>query len=167
MSRQIQIRRGTATEHENFTGAIGEVTMDTTNKTLRVHDGETLGGTQLARHSDLPPACADYVIESQMPTAENNYTWYRKYKSGWIEQGGEYRQAIEATTVTFPIAMSDTNYTLLLNLGGTVGINDSVGARKCVSKTTTSIITIGTYVQNSSTHYDSGSTTWYVCGIGA
>ncbi|MBO4672683.1 MAG: hypothetical protein J5608_03465, partial [Alphaproteobacteria bacterium] len=32
----------------------------------------------------------DYVIESQNPTAENNYTWYRKYKSGWIEQGGYY-----------------------------------------------------------------------------
>lgn len=30
----------------------------------------------------------DYVIESQSPTAENNYTWYRKYKSGWVEQGG-------------------------------------------------------------------------------
>ena len=30
----------------------------------------------------------DYVIASQNPTAENNYMWYRKYKSGWIEQGG-------------------------------------------------------------------------------
>ncbi|MBR4507651.1 MAG: hypothetical protein IKP24_03905 [Alphaproteobacteria bacterium] len=30
----------------------------------------------------------DYVIESQLPTAENDYTWYRKYKSGWVEQGG-------------------------------------------------------------------------------
>ncbi|MBP9999681.1 MAG: hypothetical protein KBT14_03260, partial [Proteobacteria bacterium] len=30
----------------------------------------------------------DYVVESQTPTAENNYTWYRKYKSGWVEQGG-------------------------------------------------------------------------------
>lgn len=30
----------------------------------------------------------DYVIETQIPTAENNYAWYRKYKSGWIEQGG-------------------------------------------------------------------------------
>lgn len=30
----------------------------------------------------------DYVVESQSPTAENGYTWYRKYKSGWIEQGG-------------------------------------------------------------------------------
>ena len=47
MSRQIQIRRGSATEHNNFTGAIGEITMDTTNKTLRVHDGETIGGNEM------------------------------------------------------------------------------------------------------------------------
>ena len=54
MSRQIQIRRGTATEHEMFTGAIGEVTMDTTNNTLRVHDGQTLGGVALARADSVP-----------------------------------------------------------------------------------------------------------------
>lgn len=54
MSRQVQIRRGTADEHSNFIGAIGEVTMDTTNKTLRVHDGETAGGTILAKRSDIP-----------------------------------------------------------------------------------------------------------------
>ena len=53
MSRQIQIRRGTAAEHENFTGAVGEITMDTTNKTIRVHDGQTPGGTALAKQSDI------------------------------------------------------------------------------------------------------------------
>lgn len=52
MSRQIQIRRGTAAEHDNFTGAIGEVTMDTTNKTLRVHDGVTVGGNMLMLASE-------------------------------------------------------------------------------------------------------------------
>ena len=31
---------------------------------------------------------ADAVIEYQVPTADNGYTWYRKYKSGWVEQGG-------------------------------------------------------------------------------
>ena len=29
----------------------------------------------------------DYVIETQLPTEENNYSWYRLYKSGWVEQG--------------------------------------------------------------------------------
>ena len=55
MSRQIQIRRGTATEHESFTGAIGEITMDTTNNTLRVHDGTTVGGTILAKLDQIIP----------------------------------------------------------------------------------------------------------------
>lgn len=53
MSRSIQLRRGTAAEHENFIGKVGEVTMDTTNKTLRVHDGETVGGTALTKQQEL------------------------------------------------------------------------------------------------------------------
>ena len=48
MAKQLQLRKGTATEHSTFTGANGEVTVDTTNKTLRVHDGSTVGGTRLA-----------------------------------------------------------------------------------------------------------------------
>ena len=39
MAKQLQLRKGTATEHNTFTGANGEVTVDTTNKTLRVHAG--------------------------------------------------------------------------------------------------------------------------------
>ncbi len=48
MAIQIQLRQGTAAEHYTFTGANGEVTVDTTNKTLRVHDGSTVGGIRLA-----------------------------------------------------------------------------------------------------------------------
>ena len=48
MAKQLQLRKGTAAEHSTFTGADGEVTVDTTNKTLRVHDGTTVGGTRLA-----------------------------------------------------------------------------------------------------------------------
>lgn len=54
VSRQIQIRRGTAAEHATFTGKIGEITMDTTNNTIRVHDGQTPGGTPLAKQSEIP-----------------------------------------------------------------------------------------------------------------
>ena len=48
MAVQLQLRSGTTTQHSTFTGAVGEVTVDTTNKTLRVHDGSTVGGTRLA-----------------------------------------------------------------------------------------------------------------------
>lgn len=44
MSGQLQLRRGTTAENNAFTGAVGEVTVDTTLDQLRVHDGATAGG---------------------------------------------------------------------------------------------------------------------------
>ena len=44
MAIQIQLRQGTTTEHNTFTGAQGELTYDTEKKQLRVHDGITVGG---------------------------------------------------------------------------------------------------------------------------
>lgn len=41
---QVQFRRGTTTQHNTFTGALGEVTLDTDKDTLIVHDGSTAGG---------------------------------------------------------------------------------------------------------------------------
>jgi hypothetical protein len=49
MTKQVQRRRGTSTQHTSFTGAEGEITVDTTNKSVRVHDGTTAGGIQAAR----------------------------------------------------------------------------------------------------------------------
>ena len=63
MAIQIQLRQGTTTEHNTFKGAVGEVTVDTTNKTLRVHDGSTVGGTRLATLVD------GLVPVSQLPDA--------------------------------------------------------------------------------------------------
>ena len=45
MSTQVQFRRGTATQNNSFTGALGEITIDTDNKSLRIHDGTTPGGS--------------------------------------------------------------------------------------------------------------------------
>lgn len=71
-------------------------------------------------------AGADAVIEYQLPTAENGYTWYRKYKSGWVEQGGTCTANYNGVAVTFPVTMKDGNYQFQLSVGqgqltGTVG----------------------------------------------
>lgn len=61
-------------------------------------------------------ASVDYVVESQLPTADNDYTWYRLYKSGWVEQGGQITLADSTnTTVNFPITFSDSNYSWSIN----------------------------------------------------
>lgn len=44
MAIQFQHRRGTNAESLAFTGASAEITVDTTNKRVRVHDGFTQGG---------------------------------------------------------------------------------------------------------------------------
>ena len=48
MAIQIQLRQGTTTEHNSFTGAVGEVTVDTTKDVPVVHDGVTAGGHPVA-----------------------------------------------------------------------------------------------------------------------
>tara|TARA_Y100000004_G_scaffold14969_1_gene15783 strand:+ start:4383 stop:8366 length:3984 start_codon:yes stop_codon:yes gene_type:complete len=47
MTKQVQLRRGTAAEHAVFTGAVGELTIDTTNNVAVVHDGFAQGGFPL------------------------------------------------------------------------------------------------------------------------
>ncbi len=106
----------------------------------------------------------DYVIEYQTPSAENNYTWYRKYKSGWVEQGQGliYAKSSTVTTHTLPIEMSNTNYTIAItsNMGNSATGGYSSGVDNI---TTTSFNTRG---WNTGTSY--GNTfSWYVCGIAA
>lgn len=68
--------------------------------------------------ADVPQDMIDYVVAMQRPTAENNWTWYRKYKSGWVEQGGIINAVSVAdgtgtagnNTIQLLIEMSDTKY---------------------------------------------------------
>jgi len=60
-------------------------------------------------------ADADCVIEWQLPTEGNNYTWYRLYKSGWLEQGGWVPKNWSSSTyngytVSFPKAFANLGY---------------------------------------------------------
>ena len=58
-------------------------------------------------------------MEEQAPTSANNYTWYRLYNDGWIEQGGyNFLAAIISNTFfveSLPITMKDANYQVLLS----------------------------------------------------
>lgn len=48
MATQVQYRRGTGAQNDAFTGALGEMTIDTTAGTMRVHNGVTAGGSNIA-----------------------------------------------------------------------------------------------------------------------
>ena len=53
MSTEVKFRRGSTTQHASFTGAQGEVTVDTDLNTLRIHDGATVGGHRILLHSEF------------------------------------------------------------------------------------------------------------------
>ena len=46
---QVQFRKGTTTEHAQFTGANAEITVDTDKNVAVVHDGTDVGGFELQR----------------------------------------------------------------------------------------------------------------------
>jgi hypothetical protein len=53
MSQQLQLRRGTGTQITGFTGAQGEVVVDTSNNRMVVNDGLTVGGFPAAKLSEV------------------------------------------------------------------------------------------------------------------
>lgn len=53
MPTQVQFRRGTTAQNNAFTGAVGEITVDTDKDVVVVHDGSTAGGFPMAKASEV------------------------------------------------------------------------------------------------------------------
>jgi hypothetical protein len=97
---------------------------DVGNGTITITQGGTTKGTFTTNQGgnttiDLDAGTADphRVIAFQAPTAANNYTWYRKYADGWVEQGGYYTGVVNtgsSVSITLPITMVDANYIVLI-----------------------------------------------------
>ena len=63
MATAIQWRRGTTAQHANFTGLVGEITVDTDLDTVVVHDGSTQGGHRLAKYSEVVAAATGDITD--------------------------------------------------------------------------------------------------------
>lgn len=80
MSKQWQIRRGTTVENDSFTGAIGELTMDTDKKQIRLHDGVTEGGISIMAEKDTVGYCS-FNTDTRIQITTTNQT---AAKNGWL-----------------------------------------------------------------------------------
>lgn len=105
-------------------------------------------------------AKADAVIDYQEPTSANNYTWYRKYASGWVEQGGQFATVntnYHTESITLPVVMSDANYSCFISCAST----GSAYVPLIQNKTTTGFVA---YNVVNATAYAAG---WQVSGMAA
>ena len=65
MAKLLKLRRGSTSQHGSFTGAEGEVTVDTDKDVLVVHDGSTAGGHPLAAQ-DMDNVPAGAILGTQL-----------------------------------------------------------------------------------------------------
>lgn len=101
----------------------------------------------------------DYVIDygRDLTTSDSAYVWYRKWKSGWIEQGGSHNsQKLDVETVNLIIPFTNDRYLIQLTRLGDTEKLAYTSYYISHSKTLTSFdfsYTIG-----------QGYAMWYACG---
>ena len=151
MSTQIQYRRGTSAENNAFTGALGEITVDTTNKTLRVHDGVTAGGSQVLSVSNTTgnSVIAGNLIPSSNVTYDlgsSTLRWRTAYFSAsTIDLGGS---TIGVTGDSFSFSVAGTP-PITMSANGAMTSNTLTAATVTVTSTTQSTsISTGALVIN-------------------
>ena len=71
MAVQTQFRRGNTLSHSTFTGATGEVTIDTDKNVAVVHNGSTAGGFPLVKAQDLTTANVTEVSNQYFTNARS------------------------------------------------------------------------------------------------
>jgi len=133
----------------NFTQTALENTAGVTTEVLNSKADTNFANTDMI----------DYVVAKQNPSSSNNYTWYRKYKSGWVEQGGLTRN--DVYTYTLPIAMANTNYCVYGTWNGGKSSVFYPSDWRCFAASTTQV-----YI-NSKNDGNVCSFAWQVCGMAA
>ncbi len=78
MPTVLQFRRGTTTQNNSFTGTAGELSVDTTLDTLRVHDGSTAGGFALLKETGISNLTLNAQAEIRLGDSDSsNYVGFK------------------------------------------------------------------------------------------
>jgi hypothetical protein len=93
MSIQVKRRREAASFLSSFTGAQGELIVDTTNNRVQVHDGVTAGGWPAAKLSEV-------IVNTRTAVGDVNYTALA------TDRSIAYAAITAARTVTLPASSS-------------------------------------------------------------
>lgn len=161
MTRILQLKGGSTAQNAAYTGVARELTVDVTKNTIRVHDGATLGGTELARMSDIITShtlLTDRELADQHPiaaitglqtTLDNKSDITHTHTLDWLSD----------VTITAPTSGDGLLYngTQWINFGGAAGsgaakriwsnnVPSSAGTTQIIPSITPPLVTDGTQI---------------------
>ena len=157
MAKRVQRRRGTTSEHSNFTGAEGEVTVDTTLDTLVVHDGTTAGGHPVAK-ADGSNITANSIGIVQLNVADGSAGYFLQTNGSGTLSFAEVN--VSGTSLGGVLGGTIGNATIDANSVGISQLNVSDGSANQFLKTDGSgTLSFGTVVTDPTMGGDIGGTT--------
>jgi hypothetical protein len=124
MATQVQQRRGTTTEHTTFTGAVGEITVDTTKDTAVVHDGTTAGGHPLLKEAAVGVTVQGYDADTAKTDVAQSFS---------AAQRGAITALTDGATITADFALAN-NFSVTLGGNRTLAnpTNLTAGQSGCI-----------------------------------
>lgn len=145
---------------------IGYRVLDDEVYALKSETNTALAGKANTDLSNVP-ANIDYVVDYKNPT-DSDPNWYRKYKSGWLEQGGITGKVAdyETATITLPLQFLDTHYTVsYANWRAGTTDDGTWNSAAVLNNSTKSTTSFQIYSRGNA---DGGKIfTWHACGQGA
>ena len=122
MAKLLKLRRGTTSQHSSFTGAEGEVTVDTDKETLVVHDGSTSAGFPLAAE-DLTNVSSSTIVGRIGTSALSGFKVNPNFGSQNITTTGTLTMAGSLTTIVLNDENNENDFNIQ-NVNGTFAIGD-------------------------------------------
>lgn len=123
---QVQLRRGNEAENNAFTGAEGELTYNSNNSTLRVHDGTTQGGAEILKGDNT------YLLVNSTEVVVNDNNQDTNFIVKAIGSGtlinadaGNYEVDLAPTTAAGSLAVYNPSGSPTATEGGQLFLNKS------------------------------------------
>ena len=140
MAKLLKLRRGTTSQHSSFTGAEGEVTIDTNKDVPVVHDGSTAGGHPVAAEDMSNVSSASItgrlgngsittvkIADSNIITAKiaDQAVTLAKLEHGTSSNNGKFLRANNGADPTFETVNTDLVGDTTPQLGGNLDLNSN------------------------------------------